>query len=384
MRILVCPDSFKGSLSALDAARAIAQGLREASAQIDCDLAPLADGGEGFVDAMLAAGGQRLPVEVTGPLGDPVCAEYALLPDGQTAVIEMAAAAGLGLLAPSARRPLQTTTYGVGEMMLAALDAGAKRLVVGIGGSATTDGGAGMAQALGAALLDSSEAPIGHGGAALAKLSSIKLDKMDPRIKDSEVLVACDVDNPLTGPSGAAVVYAPQKGASPDDVALLDLALGHYARIVRRDLCVDVQGLPGAGAAGGLGAGLAAFCGARLVSGVEVVTRALGLRERAADADWIITGEGRTDAQTLRGKAVSGALGLARVAGVPCIIVSGALDGDLKDLYAMGAAGVFSVQDAPRDEASAIAQASRLLRQSARAIGGVLANASQCAESADE
>ena len=326
MRILVAPDKFRGTLTARQAAEAVATGWQRTRPGDELDLAPMADGGEGTMHALTQAlGGRIVPATVTGPLGDPVDAAFGLAPSegGALGVVEMATASGLALL-PSARRDvLAATTRGTGQLMALAIDAGANRLVVCIGGSATNDGGAGMASALGARLLDVAGAPVVDGGSALAELAHIDLTHLHPGLARVSVVGACDVDNPLTGPSGASAVYGPQKGASPDDVALLDRALGHLAAVVQRDLGIDLREESGAGAAGGLGFGLLAFCGARLRPGVEVVMDAVGLPQRIAEADLVITGEGSLDEQSLHGKVPAGVLAACDLAGVPVAIVCG-------------------------------------------------------------
>jgi glycerate kinase len=326
MRVLVAPDKFKGTLTAEQAARAIARGWRREDPGAELDLAPMADGGEGTLDALVAAlGGERRRVTVTGPLGDPVEADYGLVPspDGPLGVVEMARASGLALVSPGRRDPKRTTTRGTGELLLDACRRGARRVLVCIGGSATNDGGAGMAQALGVRLLDDRGEDLPPGGAALLRLARIDLSGLDPAVRGVEVLVACDVDNPLVGPAGAAAVYGPQKGASPEDVHLLDRALRHFAAVVYRDLGVDVRDLPGAGAAGGLGAGLVAFLGARLRPGVEVVMEAARLGERIERSDLVVTGEGSFDEQSLRGKAPAGVLRAAADRKVPALVLCG-------------------------------------------------------------
>src|SRR5260370_1344597 len=301
MRIVIAPNAFKGSLSALEAAEAIGEGVRVAARDAELVLVPIADGGDGTVDALVAATqGERRMLRVRGPLGDPVDAEYGLIDGGSTAVIEMAKAAGLALLPKEKRDPRITTTYGVGELLQHAYDAGARHFIVGIGGSATNDGGAGMAQALGYHLLDENGLELHPGGQARTGLAGIRVGGVHANWTEAEVDVACDVTNPLTGPSGASAVYGPQKGATPEMVAELDAALEHFAEIIRRDLGVDVEQLPGAGAAGGLGAGLDAFTGAQLRPGAEMVMEALRLDERLVGAQLGITGEGRLDSQTAR------------------------------------------------------------------------------------
>lgn len=297
----------------------------------------MADGGEGTVQSLVdATGGGLAARRVTGPLGQPVEASFGLLGDGQTAVIEMAAASGLPLVPESQRDPLVTTTYGTGELMKAALEAGRRRLIVGIGGSATTDAGAGMAQALGVRLLDGKGEPIGPGGAELGRLVNIEMAQADPRLAQTEIRVACDVDNPLYGEQGAAHVYGPQKGASAQDVEVLDGSLRNFADVVERDLGIDVRDIPGAGAAGGLGAGLVAFCGATLERGVDIVIDAAGLPERMRGADLVITAEGRIDAQTAFGKTPAGVAEVAHRQGVPVIALGGVVAAGASQLHDAG------------------------------------------------
>ncbi len=326
MRILVAPDKFRGTLSAPEAAAAIARGWRRVRPDDVLEEVPLADGGEGTLDALLAAlGGERRTARVRGPLGDEVEAAFGIAqaPAGPLGIVEMARASGLELVSPARRDPLRASTWGTGELILAALRVGAREVLVCLGGSATTDGGAGMAQALGVALLDAEGRPVGPGGAGLLRLARIDATGLDPLARSARVQAACDVDNPLTGPQGAARVFGPQKGASPEEVLLLDRALGHLAAVIHRDLGIDVRGLPGAGAAGGLGAGLVAFLGARLRPGAGLVMEAVGLRERVRAADLILTGEGAFDASSLRGKVPAGVLELARGAGVPAVVLCG-------------------------------------------------------------
>jgi glycerate kinase len=326
MRVLIAPDKFKGTLTAVQAAEAIAAGWRRTRPEADIELAPMADGGEGTLDTLAEAmGGRRVRRRVVGPLGDPVDAEFALIerPDGPMAVVEMARASGLSHLAESRRDPKLTTTRGTGELILAAAGEGARRILVCVGGSATNDGGAGMAQAVGIRLLDDQGRDLPPGGAALPRLSRIDMSGLDPVLKTCRIVAAVDVDNPLTGPMGASVVYGPQKGAGPEDVVVLDRALAHLAAVIHRDLGIDVRDVPGAGAAGGLGAGLVAFLGAHLRPGVDVVMEAVGLEERMRRSDVALTGEGRFDEQSLHGKAPAGVLRLARENGVPAIVVCG-------------------------------------------------------------
>jgi glycerate kinase len=365
MRIVIAPNAFKGSLSALEAASAIGEGIRIVAPDADLVLVPIADGGDGTVDALVAATqGERRTVRVRGPLGDPVDAEYGLIDAGSTAVIEMAKAAGLALVPKEKRDPRITTTYGVGELLQHAYDAAARHFIVGIGGSATNDGGAGMAQALGYHLLDDNGLELPPGGLALTRLARIHVGGVHANWKEAEVDVACDVTNPLTGPRGASAVYGPQKGATPEMVAELDAALHHFAEVIRRDLGVDVEQLPGAGAAGGLGAGLVAFLGARLQPGAEMVMEALHLDERLSGAQLVITGEGRLDSQTARfGKGPAAVARHARNAGIPVVAIGGSVadETELRLLFD----GLEATVVEPGSLEDAIAQARPLLVRAA-------------------
>jgi glycerate 2-kinase len=330
VRALICPDKFRGTLSARSAGEALASGWRRIRPGDELDVLPMADGGEGTLEALVdAMGGRTARIRVTGPLGDPVDAAFGLVspPEGLTGVVEMASASGLALVSGDRRDPGRATTAGTGELIRAALDAGAGRMIVTLGGSATNDGGAGMASALGFGFLDEAGRRLPPGGAALLKLARIDATGLDPRIAHVSIVAACDVDNPLTGPSGATVVFGPQKGAGPDDVLLLDRALGHLAAMVHRDLGLAATDEPGAGAAGGLGFGLLAFCGAILRPGVRLVMDAVGFESRLAAADLVVTGEGRFDASSLRGKTVGGVLELAAIASTPAVVVCGDTDG---------------------------------------------------------
>ena len=373
MKIVIAPDSFKESLSAIEAAEQIEAGFREVLPDAEYVKVPFADGGEGTVQAIIdATGGRIVTLSVTGPLGDPVEAFYGVTGDGETAVIEMATASGLGLVPPSRRDPLATTTFGVGEMIHAALDGGARRLIVGIGGSATNDGGAGMAQALGARLLDAAGDEIGRGGGSLAALVTIDASRCDPRLCGLSVEVACDVDSPLLGPRGASAVFGPQKGATPAMVGQLDRNLSRFAACIRDALEIDVTTLPGGGAAGGLGAGLVAFTGARLCPGVEIVADAVGLDAIIADADLVITGEGRIDSQSIHGKTPIGVAAIARRHGVPVIGIAGALSVDADVVHGHGIDAVFSVLRICCTVEQAYAEAAANLRVAARNIAAVI------------
>ena len=328
MRIVVAPQEFKGSLTAVESAIAIRRGTEVVFPDAEIDSAPMADGGPGTVEAIVhAASGRTSIARVDGPLGSPVDARWGRIDDGCTAVIEMAAASGLTLLRADELDPRRASTYGTGQLVKHALDAGVKRILLGVGGSATNDGGAGMAEALGAAMLDEHGNRLPPGGAALANLARIRMDRVDRRIDVVEMTVLCDVQNPLLGPNGASAVYGPQKGADPACVAQLDRALDNFAGILERDLDASIAGVPGAGAAGGLAAGLMAFCGATLQSGFAAVSEAVQLADRIAKADLVITGEGRLDTQSAYGKTVAGVAALAKQANVPCLAVAGLVEG---------------------------------------------------------
>jgi glycerate kinase len=321
VRILAAPDKFKGTLTAGEAAAAIARGWRRSDPAADVDELPLADGGDGTLDALVAAlGGERRTADVTGPDGGRVEAEFGLL-EGSVGVIEMARASGLVLVPPDRRDAVAATSRGTGELTLAAVRVGARRLLVGVGGSATTDAGAGMAQALGVRFLDAGGQELGPGGGALLQLDHVDGSGLAQELRGVPVEMLADVDNPLVGPEGAAAVFGPQKGATEADVVLLDRALARFADVVRRDTGVEVASLPGAGAAGGIGASLVAFLGATFRSGVEAVMDATRFRQRLAGADVVVTGEGAFDAGSLRGKVVGAVLRESRAAGVGRAIV---------------------------------------------------------------
>lgn len=352
MRLLIAPASFKGSLSAADAAEAMAMGARRAAQALEralnLDVVPLADGGEGTVDAVARArGGVRRVARVRDPLDRPIDAAYLLLDDG-AAVIEMAAASGLPLLAPGERDPLRASTHGTGDLIAAAVEAGARRVVIGVGGSATVDGGAGMAEALGARLLDAAGQPLPPGGGALGQLARIDLSGLRSDVRGLEIDVLCDVRNPLTGPQGAARIFGPQKGATPAMVKMLDAALGHLGDLMARDLGIAVAAEPGAGAAGGLGAGLVAFLGAHLRPGIEVIMDLLDVPQRISTADLVLTGEGQIDGQTVGGKVIAGLVRVAHERGVPLVAIAGRVAPELEVLYARGLSAAFSLADGPR------------------------------------
>ncbi|RMI33112.1 glycerate kinase [Streptomyces triticirhizae] len=336
-RVLIAADKFKGSLTAAEVAEHVAAGIRRARPGTSVVSLPVADGGDGTVDAVVAGGFDPVEVEVTGPLGLPVAARFALR--GETAVVEMAQASGLVLLPQRTFAPMTATTYGTGELIAAALDAGASRVILGVGGSATTDGGAGMLTALGATLLDEDGDPLPWGGGPLRELASADLSGLDPRLKDTEFVLASDVDNPLTGPTGAASVYGPQKGADPLEVEVLDGALAHFAEVLERtegERVAELAEAPGAGAAGGIGFGALLGLNATFRPGIEVLLEVLGFAEALAEADLVITGEGSLDEQTLRGKAPAGVAARARAAGRRVLAVCGRLSLDAETLAEAG------------------------------------------------
>ena len=370
MKIVIAPDSFKESLSAAGVASALARGLRQALPTAEILECPLGDGGEGTLDAVLAAtGGEVREARVTGPLGEPVTARWGWLAEQRTAFVEMASASGLELV-PRARRDVRVaTSHGTGELLRAALDVGAERLVLAIGGSATNDGGAGVLQALGVRLLDGQGQALAPGGAALASLASLNLTDLHPRLAAVEVVIAADVDNPLCGPQGASQIFGPQKGASPEQVRELDAALAHFATVTAATLGRDVSEQPGAGAAGGVGFAALAFLQATFRPGIEVVAELVGLDEALQDADLAVTGEGRLDGQTLRGKTPAGVLRLAQRHGVPVVAVAGSLGEGYDALYQQGLAAAFSLVPGPLSLEEALAQAEGLLERTARDIG---------------
>lgn len=373
MKIVIAPDSYKESLSALEVATAIELGFREIWPEADYVKIPVADGGEGTVEAMVAAtAGRLVHVDVTGPLGSRVQAFYGLSGDRRSAFIEMAAASGLALVPVGSRDPLKTTSRGTGELIRHALDAGVEHIVIGIGGSATNDGGAGMVQALGARLLDAQNNDIVHGGAGLEALARIDISQLDARLAACRIEVACDVTNRLTGKEGASAVFGPQKGATPEVVARLDRALTHYAQLISRDLDVNVLELAGGGAAGGMGAALYAFCGAQLRSGIEIVTDALHLDAWVADADLVVTGEGRIDSQTIHGKVPVGVANVAKRYNKPVIGIAGSLTPDVGIVHKHGIDAVFSVIYSICTLEDALKNAQENVRMTARNVAATL------------
>ena len=333
----IAPDSFKGTLTALEAATLVEKGLKKALKRIKVRKIPMADGGEGTARTIVeATGGKMLSRTVKNPIGRKVKAEFGLSGDGKTAVIEMAAASGLALLKLGQRNPMKTSTYGTGELIRAALDLKVKKILIGIGGSATNDGGTGMARALGVKFLDKKGRVIPEGGGPLKDLASIDMSGLDKRIKKVKVEVACDVDNPLTGPKGAAKVYGPQKGASPAMIKKLDANLKLLAKIVKRDVGVAILRVPGSGAAGGLGGGLMAFLGGELRPGIDIVIDSVKLEKKLKGCDLVIAGEGRMDGQTVYGKTPAGVAKTAKKLGIPVIALCGCLGDGVHDVLGIG------------------------------------------------
>jgi len=351
-------------------------GIKRILPDADIVILPMADGGEGTVEALVySTSGRIITSEVTGPLGDKVSAHWGVLGDNKTAVIEMAAASGINLVSSSCLDPTLATTRGTGELILEALENGCRKLIIGIGGSATNDGGAGMAQALGVRLIDSNGNDLKPGGTALQNLDKIDISGLDVRIKECTITVACDVTNTLCGRQGASFVYGPQKGASQEMCQNLDSALTHYALIVERDLGVDILNLSGGGAAGGLGAGLVAFLGAKLLPGVDIIIEAMGLVNYLKNADLILTGEGKVDSQTMFGKTVAGVAREAKQFNVPVIVVAGAIEGAGEELYQHGVTALLSITPGPITLEESVANARNLIADCAeRAMRLVLIN----------
>ncbi|GHA13045.1 glycerate kinase [Streptomyces spiroverticillatus] len=372
-RVLIAADKFKGSLTAVQVAERVTAGLLRAVPGVEVESLPVADGGDGTVAAAVAAGFERREVRVTGPRGEGLTATYAFRESDGTAVVEMAEASGLQHLPAGVFAPLTATTYGSGELLRAALDAGAKTIVFGVGGSATTDGGAGMLAALGARFLDADGNPVGPGGGPLADVASVDLSGLDGRFGAAggvDLILASDVDNPLTGPKGAPAVYGPQKGASPEDVATLDRALAHFASVLGPAAGgPDVADSPGAGAAGGIGYGALTALGARFRPGIEVMLDVLGFAPALDRATLVITGEGSLDEQTLHGKAPAGVASAARAAGVEVVAVCGRLALPESALTAAGISRAYALSALEPDPAKSMAQAGPLLEQVAETIG---------------
>lgn len=344
MKFVLAPDSFKESMSAKKAALAMEKGIRSVFPDAECVIVPMADGGEGTVESLISTrNGEMMKVEVIGPLGERVIAEYGLFGDGQTAVIEMASASGIELIKPEDRNPLVTTTYGTGELIKHALDRGVSRILIGIGGSATNDGGAGMLQALGVSFKDKNDQELPFGGGALNQLTSIDLSGLHSRIEKVEIDVACDVTNPLIGENGASAIFGPQKGATPEMVKLLDDNLAHYAEVIKRELGKDIAHTEGAGAAGGLGTGLMAFFNAQLKKGVDLVIEYTGLEDQMLGADYVFTGEGSIDGQTMYGKTPFGVASSAKKNSIPVIAFAGRIGDGVELLYEHGFSTIIGI-----------------------------------------
>lgn len=371
-KIVIAPDSFKESLSAMDVAKAIEAGFREIYPQAHYVCVPMADGGEGTVEAMVAAtGGQIITTPVTAPLGNKVDGFFGLLGDGETAVVEMAAASGLHLVPAAQRDPRVTTSYGTGELILAALERGVKAIIIGIGGSATNDGGAGMMQALGARFLDGEGRELAPGGAALAGLERLDLSALDSRLAQVSVTVACDVDNPLCGEKGASAVFGPQKGATPAMVTELDAALRRFGEQLEAVTGKTIISAPGAGAAGGMGAALLGMLNAELRPGIEIVIESLGLAQAVSDADLVITGEGRLDSQSIHGKTPIGVARVAKQFQRPVVAIAGSLTPDYQIVHEHGIDAAFSVIDRIATLQEALEDAERNLRVTARNVAAL-------------
>lgn len=366
-RIVVAPDSYKESLTAQEAASRISEGIKSVLPEADIIQVPLSDGGEGLTDSLIAAaGGRFILCDVKGPLGNKVQARFGIMDDNLTGVLEMAEASGLSLVPGEKRNPLITSTQGTGELIKAALDAGCKRLIIGIGGSATNDGGAGMARALGIKLLDARGSEITNGAMGLLDLSYIDMSEIDPRLSKTKILVACDVKNTLYGPDGAAYVYAVQKGASPEMIPILDQALVNLSKVIERDLKIKVQDLPGAGAAGGLGAGLIAFTGGKLYSGLDIVFDILGFEAiLAAGTDLVITGEGEINDQSLNGKVPVGVAQLAKKYNIPVLAIVGSIGPNAEKVYDAGIDAIMSIAPGPISMKESMLRAGELVSDAA-------------------
>lgn len=344
MKIILAPDSFKESMTAKEVCQEIEKGLKKILKNIECIPVPMADGGEGTTQSLVdATNGEFFTIDVTGPLGDVVKARFGILGDKKTAIIEMAQASGLELVPREKRNPMITTTYGTGELIKKALEKGVSTILIGIGGSATNDGGAGMFQALGGKLLDKNGNDIGFGGGELSKLDRIDISNLDSRIKDVEIIVACDVQNPLTGKNGASHIFGKQKGANEEEREILDKNLKNFAEIIRKDIGKDVENIAGAGAAGGLGAGLMAFLSAKLKKGVEIVIEYSELEKKIQGADLVITGEGSIDGQTRFGKTPYGVAKTAQKYDIPVIALAGNIGKDIETLYEHGFTAILPI-----------------------------------------
>lgn len=368
MKILIAIDSFKGNLSSLEAARVVERGIRRVYPLSDNQIVAVADGGEGTVKTLVDYfSGDFVETDVRGPLGDTVTARYGIV-QGNTAIMEMAEASGITLIPAGKLDPLETSTYGTGQMILDALNRGCKKIIMGIGGSATNDGGQGMAVALGADFFDKSGKPVGLGGKVLNEIVDINLSGLDKRLKKVEFIAACDVDNPLCGESGASFVFAPQKGATPDAVQFLDNALLNYANIIESILGIDILNKPGSGAAGGLGGGLMAFCNARLSRGIDITLDTVCIDEKIKAADIVITGEGRVDSQTAHGKVPAGIAKRAKKYGKPVFAIAGYAGVGANEVYKCGIDAVISSITAPMNNDEAIKNSIPMIEDAAERL----------------
>lgn len=369
MKIVIAPDSFKECLSARQVASNIALGIRKIAPNAEIYQIPISDGGEGVLEALInGVGGRRISVSVMDPLMRLIKAEYGILKDGNTAVIEMAKASGLELLKEPEKNPLITTTFGTGQLIKDALDKGCNKIIIGIGGSATNDGGVGMVRALGAKFLDDQGEEIPEGGGSLGGLTTIDLSNFDDRIQNCEIIVACDVSNPLSGANGASMVYGGQKGGSMEDLEFLDSNLAHYATKIKTTIGINIAQIPGAGAAGGTGAGLLAFLKGQLVNGIELILQTIKIEEFIKQADLVFTGEGKIDGQTLHGKTISGIAAMAKKHEVPVIVLTGKIGEGIDEIYNIGVSAVFSIVNQPMELRQAMDQAPELIRDCSKNI----------------
>ncbi|AKP04022.1 glycerate kinase [Companilactobacillus pabuli] len=377
MKIVLAPDSYKNSLTAKQVAQSMKKGFAKVYPDAEFVNVPMADGGEGTVQSLVdARNGQMITETVVNPLGNKTQAQYGLIDDGQVAIIEMAQASGIQFINQFTQNPYVTTTFGTGELIKSAIQKGAKTIIIGIGGSATNDGGAGMAQALGAKLLDDKDKELQYGGAMLKKLDHIDISQMLPELKDVKVIIASDVTNPLTGKNGASHVFGPQKGASPEMVDFLDEALSHYADVLKRDLGKDLEQTPGAGAAGGLGAGLLAFTNSQMRSGVDIVVDYTGLKDIVQDADVVITGEGQIDFQTKFGKTPIGVAKATKAVNpnATVIAIAGSVGEKISELYPLGIDAIFTCVPGVEDLSKAIADTDKNLQQVSENIARLIKN----------
>ena len=363
MNIVIAPDSFKECLSAEKVANNIEKGILKVIPKATIVKIPISDGGEGLLEALVKpTGGYLISVEVKDPLNRTIKTSYGILGDGTTAIIEMAKASGLELLKKSERNPLITSTFGTGQLILNALNRGCSKIIIGLGGSATNDGGTGMIKALGGKFLEKNNDEISEGGGALSKLYRIDISGIDNRLSHCKIIAACDVSNPLTGPKGASFVFGGQKGGNTKTLAQLDKNLSHYVAVILSDLRIDVDAIPGSGAAGGMGAALSAFFKASLISGIDLIIGHLHLEEYIKNADLVITGEGKIDTQTLHGKTVLGLASIAKKFKVPVIVIAGTMGNDIEKIYGFGVTSVFSIINKPMELSEAIEQADILLQ----------------------